>query len=223
MKKLHFTIIASFLFGSFLIGQNNLCSRTTTFGDQEICMPKIEGYQECYEHDDVKLLADATEVEMNEVLGYYLNDKAYAQVDNLFEIEFDDYFKIYATTAIKDEKADKVLLKQMQELLSENFIVKNWDELKLEVDNIGIDAEIGVPTVIKSYNLNEDSFSFIMLITYEFEGIDPYTMVVAVNGMLINERLVWMAYYFNFDGEESVDTAQENSNRILEIFIKANQ
>ena len=67
------------------------------FGDKEICLPKIDGYQECYTNPIVKRIADATEVPANTVLGFYLNNETYDKRDSLGLISFDDYFKIYGT------------------------------------------------------------------------------------------------------------------------------
>ena len=161
-----------------------------------------------------------TEVPINMVLGFYLNNSVYEKRDSLGLIRFDDYFKIYGTKEIKDYKADKSTLDEMQKVLAGNFISKNWEEMEKEIDKIDLEVQVGVPTVIDSYTLNNKSFTYIMLARYELEGVEPYTMAMALNGMLLNERLVWMAYYRNYTDQSIVDQLKTNSNKILSQLMK---
>ncbi len=200
--------------------QSSNCERITKFGEAELCLAKVNGYKECYLEPKVRLLADMTEVPINMVLGFYLNNSVYEKRDSLGLIRFDDYFKIYGTKEIKDYKADKSTLDEMQKVLAGNFISKNWEEMEKEIDKIDLEVQVGVPTVIDSYTLNNKSFTYIMLARYELEGVEPYTMAMALNGMLLNERLVWMAYYRNYTDQSIVDQLKTNSNKILSQLMK---
>ena len=191
------------------------CVRTAYFGESEICLPKIEGYQESYLDSIVKQVADGTEVPANMVLGFYLNNETFEKKDSLGLFRFDNYFKVYGTKQIKDYKANSELLTQMQDILGSNFISKNWELMEKEINKIGLEVEIGVPTIIKTYNLNEKSFTYVMLTRYEIEGAEPYTLAMTINGLLINERLIWMAYYLNYSGEETISRLQNKTNMIL--------
>lgn len=203
------------LVSTWIFAQENNCVRITTFGEKEICLPKIEGYQECYTIPLVKQIADATEVPVNVVLGYYLNDEIYSKIDSIGLINFDNFFKIYATTQLKDLPADSKFLKEMEEVLNGNFISQNWDEMKKDIDKIDLGVKVGEPLVINKYNFNDKSFTYVMLIKYQVDGEEPYTMAMTMNGFLTNERLVWMAYYLNYKGEESIIKLEEQSNIIL--------
>jgi len=216
MRKTFSTIFIIFLSLNLAYCQESKCSRKASFGSAKICLPKIKGYQECYEDPTVKQLADATEVQMNLVLGFYLNDETYNRRDSLGLITFDDYFKIYGTKQIQDYEADKEVLGEMKDMLKGSFVSKNWDLMKKELDEIDLEVEIGTPTVINSYELNDASFSLVMLTTYKQEGADTITLAMTVNGFLCNNRLVWMAYYLNYEGEETIDKLEEKSNLILE-------
>jgi len=198
------------------------CSRVTNFGKNEICLPKIEGYQECYLNPVVKPLADATEIEINMVLGYYLNNQIHSKRDSLSLIRFDDYFKIYGTKQIQDFKADRKVLLETKTAMEGNFIKANWDSVEKEVDKLGTGLKVGDPVVLNTYSLSDDTFSIVMLIKYEMPGTDAFTMAMTVNGLLINQRLVWMAYYLQYQGEDTIDRLESNSNELVEKILAAN-
>ncbi|MCG8579316.1 MAG: hypothetical protein MI866_05340 [Bacteroidales bacterium] len=209
------------LIGNGAFSQENECFRKTYFGAAEICLPEIEGYNECYDYPVVKQMADGTEAPTNIVLGFYLNDEIYGKKDSLGLIGFDDYFKIYGTKQIKDYKADNAMLKQMKDVLAGNFVSKNWDLMQKEIDKVGLDMEIGVPTVIKAYNHNDESFTYVMLTKYKMDGYEPYTMAMSINGLLLNERLVWMAYYLLYEDENTILRIQKSTNKIIDQLLRA--
>lgn len=215
MKKTISATLLLLLLSNWIVAQEGNCVRMAMFGETEICLPHIEGYWECYSDSIVKQLADGNEVPNNMVLGFYLNNQVYEKKDSIGLISFDDYFKVYGTKQIKDFKADSKFLHEMQEMFTGNFLSKNWELIEKDIDKIGRNVEVGVPIMIKAYNVNENSFSAVMLITYEFEGVEPYTLAMTINGLLINERLVWMAYYLYYNGEETIAILQEKSNAIL--------
>lgn len=220
--KIVCSLLGIFLFVNSALSQEINSTRKATFGKTDIFLPPIEGYKECYSEPLVKQIADGTEVPSNMVLGFYLNNRTFEKIGSSELSSFDDYFKIYGTIQIKDYKANHEILKQMQDAMGGNFMSKNWDLMKKEVDKIGLEVEIGVPIVIKNYNLNKNSFTYVMIARYELEGVDPFTLVMAINGLLINEKLIWMAYYLNYDGEESISRLQKNNDFILEEFISGN-
>lgn len=222
MKNTLSILLILLVSNSWVYAQEKGCARTTYFGEVPICLPQIKGYQECYPDSIVKQLADATEAPANSVLGFYLNNPTYDNKDSIGLINFDNYFKLYGTKQIQDYRADPAFLKEMQGLLSGNFISKNWDVLKEEIDKVGLEIEVGVPVVIKNYSLNKKSFTYLLLTKYEIPEREAYTMAIAISGLLINERLVWMAYYLNYEGEATIAKLQQNSNSILRRVLKAN-
>lgn len=202
-----------------LISQSTDCLRTAKFGTTDICIPDVKGYEECYLNPEVKLFADATEAPVNMVLGYYINDESYAVYDTIDILN--DFFKIYGTKEIQNLPANKEVITEMGSMLKGNFLIKNWDEMTKYVEDSGLDVEVGVPTVVKSYNLNEESFTMLMIIKYDIAGFEPYDMCIAMNGFLSNDRMVWMAYYLIYDGEETMNKVESKSNEILSSLQKA--
>lgn len=220
------TLIPLFLLlflGNMALAQDSKCARKAAFGDTKICLPIIKGYKECYTDPAVKPLADATEAPANMVLGFYLTNKVFGQKEKLGEIRFDDYFKVYGTKEIMNVEADGDALQQMQEVLSSNFISKNWESMLKELDKTGLDVEIGAPTIVKSYSPNERSFTYIMLTKYELEGGSTQTLAMTMNGVLLSDRLIWVAYYLNYEGKETISTIETNSNKILNSLLEADK
>lgn len=215
MKNIIHIILLCLIPVCSLFAQNSDCTRTTKFGKAEICLPVVDGYQECYTHPTVKEIADNTEAPMNMVLGYYLNDQIFEKKDSLGLISFDDFWKVYGTKQIMDMEADAKMLKEMDDMMATNFMTKNWESIKSGVGGLELGVEIGTPVVIENYNLNNNSFTLIMLIDYEVEGVEPFTMAMSANGFLISDRMVWMAYYLNYKNEETIQKLKDNSNRIL--------
>lgn len=224
MTKLKLTLITALLSVNMMLAQNpdSNCDRLTKFGNVDLCLAKIEGYQESYSIPIVKELADATEVPVNTVLGFYLNDETHKRANELGQFEFDDYFKIYGTKQLMNYKADEKSLKEMYDVLAGNFFTKNWDTMEKEVDKIGLGVEIGMPIVVKSYYTGKNAFTYVMITRYEPEGEEPYSLAMTMNGMLIQERLIWLAYYLSYEGEESIATLQKNSDRIVKKVLQHN-
>jgi len=221
LKKIGNIILVLMLLSSWVSAQKNHCVRKASFGKAEICLPKVKGYQECYMEPTVKSLADGTELPINMVLGYYLNNATYARKDSLGSFRFEDYFKVYGTKQVENFKADVKLLNTVEGLLADNFISKNWDAVHKEIDKIGLDIEIGTPAIIKKYKLNKHSFTYVIIATYEHKEVDTFTLAMTISGMLVEEKLVWMAYYLNYQGEETIAQLQDNSDRILRKLMVA--
>ncbi|WP_299679704.1 hypothetical protein [uncultured Dokdonia sp.] len=219
MQKIIHTLFLFLIYTNVTIAQENNCVRKVTFGDTDICLPTIEGYKECYTYPTVKQSADATEVPINMVLGFYLDEETYAKKDNIGSISFDNYFKIYATKQIKDLKADTDILKRMQGMISASFLTENWDEFKKQLDTVDYEGEIGVPTIVKSYNANDQSFTALLILKQKLDTGETNVLSFAMNGLLLQERLIWMAYYLDYEGEASIQKLQENNDRILAQFF----
>ena len=110
----------------------------------------------------------------------------------------------------------------MEQVLGGNFISKNWEEIEKDVNEVGLNIQVGVPTVIDSYNYDNKTFTYVLLTKYQVESGDSYTMAMTMNGMLVNQRLVWMAYYLNYQDESTIAKLKTNSNEVLRRMIASN-
>lgn len=221
MKQLFFA--ALFLLASHhaLWGQNK-CIRNASFGSAKICVPTVEGYTECYDNEIVKEIADKTEAAENDVLAYYLNHETFGKIDEQGIANNEDFFKLYATKQVKDLKANTDILKEVKDMLTENFIQQQWGEIAEEIDAT-LSAKIGEPIIVENYSLDKNSFTLVMLVKYEIQDMEPYTMAMTINGYIHAEKLIWMAYYLNYENKTTIERLKKNSNKILSVLVNSDQ
>lgn len=222
MKKITLFLVICQVCSITIHAQMDSCARNTEFGSKSICLPLLKGYQECYMTSPVKEMADGTEVPQNTVLGFYLNQETYDRKDSLGNFAFDDYLKVYGTKAISSVDAGQVLLNEIRALLANNFISKNWDTMKKEIDQLDLQVEVGVPIIVKNYSLNDSSFTFVLLANYTAAGEAPDTRAMTINGLLLKDRLVWVAYYLNYVDENTITELEQKTNLLVNQFLLQN-
>lgn len=215
MKNSILSFLLLLVFTNWTLAQDSDCSRITSFGESNICLPVLEGYQECYLDSAVKPIIDAIEPPSNMTLGFYLSNAAFEKRDSMGRLSIDNYFKVYGIEQMRDYEVDRQILKQIQNVFTQNFISKNWELVENEIDKIELELKIGVPTLVKSYSKNEDSFTYVLLTKNKPKDGQPSTLAMTMNVLLINKRLVMMTYYLGFKGEETMYRLQENSDLIL--------
>lgn len=222
MKKIT-ALLLFCLFQLTAYSQATSCARVTNFGTADLCLPAIEGLKECYLEPKVTTIADATEAAMNTVLGFYLSDDTYARKAELGTFSFDNYCKFYGTNQIENIDFGQDMLQEMNKVIGGNFIKKNWETIKSHTDDLGFDIEIGQPVEIENYSLNEKSFTYVMLTKYQISETESYTLAMTISGILVNKRMVWMAYYLNYENEETIEQVKKKSNEIISSFININE
>ncbi len=222
------TILLVFLVVNDLRGQEE-CSRTLQYSDQELCFPFIEGMVESYENEYVKILADNTEVSMNEVLAFYVNDTTHQQVPEILTQGIDDYFKIYATKSLRDQSQNLDGLKSAAEEIKVAFPVagelnKNIEQIiREELKEINFELEIGKPSVLSHDWHQPNVHSSVLLVKYAQPGLGETTIAMCMNAMLLKERLIWMAYYRELTSEEILKDLASKNKKIINQISQANQ
>jgi len=206
----------------FSYGQDDSCARRTTFGSATICLPTLEGYEECFNYSGIQELLDKTSVPINEEIGFYLNTSTYSERHRIMEFQFDDYIKIYGTKSIKDLHTNTEILREAQKEMVNYFSVKKWEDIHKEIDKIGLDLEIGAPTVVKQYEPNDQSFTYIMFANYSLDSKAPFVMGIAMSGVIIDSRLIWISYYLNYENEDTFVELEAKSNEIVNKTLSAN-
>ena len=195
----------------------NKCEKFATFGDIKVCLPDIEGMNECYGRPNVKAKADEFNYQGNSILAYYINDSTFKQVEKIDEITFDDYFQIYVTDELQGRVIGSAELNEMAEMIENNYIGENWDDLKGRLDQDMDYLTIGKPILVENYIPLEDVRTMVMLVKYE-NVLEEKLVVVIANMMQIKKRLVWTAYYKNYNGEESIKKAKiSNDYGVIQI------
>jgi hypothetical protein len=190
------------------------CEKSVSFGDIDICLPIIDGMTECYSTPIVKSRADEFNYEGNSILAYYLNNTTYKQVDKLNEIIFDDYFQIYATNKFKGIKVGQSELNELANMIDSNCIKENWNDLKEKVEKNHDYLSVGRPVLIESYSLNNKVRTFVMILKYKIDN-NELVSIMTMNIVQIKERFIGLAYYKNYDGEESITKAKSKNDYIV--------
>jgi hypothetical protein len=202
--------------------QKQNCYKDVQVGNFEICLPEIEGMKECYDVPGVMSRTDKFEFAGNSILGFYVQDEIYHQLDNFVDIKLDEYFKIYVVKNMKDREIGLNEFAEAKKILDANYIGENWKELKEEVENNHDYLSLGKPVLIESYLPDEKAKTYLMLVKMESSGID-YVILMSLNIVLIKERLIWLAYYKTYEGDESVNEVKSKNDNVLLKFIDENK
>lgn len=198
------------------------CDKSVSFGDIDICLPIIDGMTECYSTPILKARADELNYEGNSILAYYLNNATYEQVDKLDEITFDDYIQIYATNKLKGIKVGQSELSEIANMFEGNYIKENWNDLKKKVEKNRDYLSVGRPVIIESYSPNNKVRTYVMLTKYQIDN-NEFVLLMTMNMVQIKERLIWLAYYKNYDGEESIKKAKSKNDYIVSQMTDENK
>ena len=206
-----------------LYAQDSTCIREVPFGDVTICLPKMVGMQECYQDPAIKLLADATEMETNEILGYYLAAEEYATFKPVNNDGFKEFFKVYGVTQVNRFPAGVEEVNMLYSIMVEQFgdtTLLTQQMVDEAQERIGEEVQIGVPRMLQRYQLSDESFTLIALITYRAE--EEITMVMSLNGAILNGRFVNMAYYRLYEDANSITLLRDRSNKTLQQLLSLN-
>jgi len=222
MSLSRFSFVLFFLFSGFISAQTDNCAREGVFGDTPFCLPVVEGWNECYTYAPVKERADATEAPTNTVLGYYICDSNYVHIDNFENIDLNNFFKVYGTNAISQIDTDTSYLNEIEGLFNNGFFEEKWEDIGDSIEELLEDVSVGVPQGIETYKLSDDSFTSIMLIKYNVEGYGSFTMSMACSGMIINKRIIWLAYYLLYEDKSTIDMLKKNNEVIIRAFLESN-
>jgi hypothetical protein len=202
------------------VGQS-ICAKSVPFGDILICLPDIDGMNECYNKPIVNEYLKKLNQTSNPILGCYINDINFKEVDNLNEIEFDDYFVIYALTKMKGVSIDNSKLNLISDIVTQGYIKKNWNELKdkLEINNEYV--SYGRPVLIESYSLNDKLKTFVLLSKVQFESSEKFQIQV-LNFIQIKKRLISLSYYLDYNGENSFISAKSKNDYSVLLLLEEN-
>ena len=198
------------------------CVKEVSFGDIDFCLPEIEGMTECYSSPKVKVRADAFNYEGNSILGYYLNNETYQQMENLDSISYDDYAQVYVTNNLKGIKVGQAELAQMANTMGSDFIQENWSDMQKKLEHSYDDLSIGTPVLVESYSPHTKVKSFVMLSKIKTNR-EEAVMLMTLNIIEMKERLIWLAYYKFYDGEESIKEAKSKNDYIINRLMKVNK
>lgn len=223
MKNLSLLFIIALTVQTTAWAQKKDCARVATFGDIQYCIPKFDGFIECVDDESVKAYIELTEIESNTVLGYYLNEKDHEQRSQIGEFALGDYFKIYCV----DQTVDLELsISDMEMLIPEvksALLGENWKEIEEATEERFSDIDFGKPQLLKSYRLSNNSYTILANMKIAMEGSDDTYVALALNIAIVKKRLVFIAYYTDFMGKETIKHLETENNKVLTEFMRLNK
>ncbi len=191
------------------------CTRQTLYGSAELCLPQIKGMTECYTHPDVKQIADHFEDAQNLVLGYYLNDSNYQHVDSLYEIRYEDYFKIYASRGLGEMDVDIHYLASIYEEVIPTFRQETWVGIKESIEEKLEGLNVGTPQLVEEIELTERSRTMTMIINYQVAD-ESFPVAMTINFLVLNKRLIFVAYYLNYVDEHTFAQLADKTRHVIQ-------
>ena len=232
MKNILGVLLCAVLMGSCALTGNDeksassktiICEQSVAYGDVAICLPAISGMVECYDNPKVKARADAFNPDINVILGYYLNDSTYKQVERSEEVVIDDYFQIYASKNLQGVKVTTAELDKMGETISDNYIKENWNDLNEKINKEFDFLSVAKPILLDAYTPSADACTYVLIIKYEEEGVEDFhILLTTMNILKLQDRMIFMAYYKLFENEESVNVIKKRNDEIVEALVAAN-
>lgn len=197
------------------------CDNEVYFGDTKFCLPEMKGFIECYNHPKVKSRADEIEDLDNTTLGYYLNDETYSKVNEIEDINYDNYYKIYAPIVGKDYNMTVSEMKQVMSMMSAGFIDKTLEETNEDIKKSGKGVQLSQPILIEKFDLNDRSSSLLVLMRVSGVNVDKI-MALSMSSVLSKNRLIFVAHYLDYEDEKTIAKLKENTTTYIDAFQKAN-
>jgi hypothetical protein len=194
------------------VSTDSKCETETSFGDIDICFPHIKGMKECYSDPRVKTHVDYTGMDGNVILGYYFSDETYANADQLGEIAYDDYFKVYAVEQLKNMKITSKDMNDLKKVIEETTLKSDWNAVKNNIEKQLEGFSFGKPILIESYQPRSDIWSFLTLMNV-VSGDQENTLVMNMSMVKIKDRLIYYAHYLDYEDEETLKSSKTKSDR----------
>ncbi|PZW36989.1 hypothetical protein LX95_02902 [Mesonia algae] len=187
-------------------------------------LPKLKKWKELYSDKLVKKRFDKNSNEGTTILGVYLTNKIAEQKNNIDYIDFTDYSILFIRDHEQKWKIKNTDLKRIFDIQIKKASIKTIN-IKDAINRAYSDSTFITtekPYLLKDYSNHERSFSAIKLIK-PYPGNHDYIVTYVVSLINIKNHLVYLGYYLDFNGIESIENAKKNNDIIVTEFIKANE
>ena len=188
--------------------------------------------EECYDDPYVKYWADLFKGNpQEEILGLY-TEKTNYRIGKMTDFEEGinyPYIKLYSTQSIAQIKASKEILDIVAPELTKTF--ENWttSEFRPKTEDLfnnlskklEMDMSLDSPILIDEYEPHPSSKSFVVLMDFQVDG-ESYLIVSVLSLMIIEERLIFSAYYDEFNGSQALSDIKTASDYFVLNMISKN-
>jgi len=196
-------------------------SNAALYGYVNIRLPRIKGMIECSAHPSVQQIT-RNYLETGPVLGYYLNNDTYKQIDQLSEITYDNYFMIYGDYQRENYRAVESDLELLENNLQQTlFEGENFEQISTRIDETYGTISAGKPVLLEKYSPQPNVRTMLMLMKYK-NNAGETSVVSAINFILVKNRIVNLAYYMTYNGGKSIDLLKEKNNEAVKKLMEIN-
>ena len=196
-------------------------SNSALYGYVNISLPKINGMVECSAHPNVQQITRKY-LETGPVLGYYLNNATYRQIDKLSEITYDNYFMIYGDYQRENYHAIESDLEVVESNLQQTlFEGENFEQISTRIDEVYGTITAGKPALIEKYSSQPNVRTMLLLMKYKNDTGET-SVVSAINFILVKNRILNLAYYMAYAEGKSIDLLKEKNNEAVKKILDLN-
>ena len=214
------------LYSTIVFPQSDICDSRVSFGDINICMPKIAGITECYSNPMVKVYSDMFKgTDDEEILAFYMSKKEYDEIyDTFLENGIQDgYLKVYTSSLVKGVYVRKEDLNTVSNGIKSAFDDYSGSDVESLIKKRALDLNIsfGKPILFEEYKLNSSTNSFVALMNLSSEG-ENVVMVAIMNAIIIKNRLIFVAYYDQYEGINKIGDIKSINDYFVLNLLSAN-
>ena len=202
---------------------SRLCDNSALYGYVTICLPTVKGMNECSSHPNIQAIIQPF-LDSGPVLGYYLNNEMYKQIDRIqaAETTYDDYFMIYGDYLRENYQAVQSDLALMEDNLAQTlFEGSNFEQITSRIEEAFGTVTPGQPVLLEKYSPHNNVRTMIVLMKYQHETGETIVLS-AVNCILVKRRLITLAYYIAYRGGESFEGIKQKNNEAVKRLMEAN-
>jgi len=188
------------------------CDDVFSWGDLDICLPKIDGMIECYSSPNIKeYFNQFSDIENKTTFGFYLKNNVYNDWEksgiSTPPGPLDEYFKFFV---VNEAKEFEIGINDMRLAMIEveSMYQSIYDDVK---ENY---PRVGVPVFVESYFPEENVVSHVIMSKRK----DGLIQVSISNSINIKNRWIWMGYIKTYDSKESIKHAKSRSEQIISQF-----
>ena len=202
----------------------NCLETQRSVGDISICLPNLQGYNECLNDKAVKERAyDETKILGDNIFGIYLPNQLYKEfLQNPNKVLWTEYLKFYSTPKLENQKVPSSFFKQIEEKMKNESDIVPWKEAIEKINNNNPSLLLGKPILIEHEKCHPQTDSYIYLSSYNFIGKSGYMLFVA-NFCIIKERLIYFGYYLNYENNSSLNKLKRRNLFFINEFMSLNQ
>jgi hypothetical protein len=198
------------------------CIKAAQFGDLELCLPALEGMEECMAHPLMDSLLRILLQPPQIAFAYYLNAADFAMIDSLQGQASGDYAIVYSSQEAAGLPFAQKDLELMYEALQAGMVTESWDRVKEKLKQQRDDISFGGLHLLEQYAPTPESMANVM-VTPTLTATSNDIMAMIISTMRIHERMICLGYYTTlYDAEADLEKHKAKNTRLVKAILEAN-